>query len=398
MPSLCISISLYSTPLQSHSLNLHCFPKTSLNFLMKTVFITLYIFAIYSLTTSAQTQAVQRNVWARAYTKDKVFFSKDYFLVEDTCAEVVRFGAFNPWTKKFTGPFKDISSVNPEGVIAEGSYDDNGLKEGDFKSYYPNGNMEAKGNFTNNVYSGRWDFYYPTGKPKLSFVATGTGIKILDVWNEDGKKIVDNGAGPYESVIGPIVWSGKLVGGIPDGKWTVGTMYARNNILGTERFRLGQFVKGSNVMGEYTDSSHLLLASPDLLHLTKAEKMWMSNVPCHGTRQAITIYAQPPNGTEQFSNWVAERLGPVLNSSQLNSINEPIELKGKVQEDGRIIFKNTEGNDRRLVSALTTGLNGLGNFTPARADGKIVQQDIIIIIKYNSSVYTFTYRLLPVGL
>jgi hypothetical protein len=365
---------------------------------MKIIFTTLFLFAAGIITVSAQTQAAPRNVWARAYTKDKVFFNNDYFLVEDTCAEIVRLGAFNPWTKKFTGKFKDISSAD-ERVVAEGNYNADGLKDGDFVSYYLNGNTEAKGNFTNDMYNGRWDFYYPTGKPKLSLVATGKAIKILDVWNEEGKKTVENGAGTYESVIGPIAWSGKLVAGTPEGKWTAKTLYVRQDeVLGTERFKLGQFVKGSNVVGEYTDSSHILLASPELLHLAKAEKLWMSTVPCHGARQAIATNAQPANGPEQFTNWIAERLGPVLNNVQLNSVNEPIELKGTVLEDGRLTFKNTEGNDRKLVSALTMGLSGLSNFTPARRDGKTVQQELVIIIKYNSSVYTFTYRLLPVGL
>lgn len=338
-------------------------------------------------------------MWPRAYNNDSVFFTSDYFLTEDTCAEIVRVGTFDPWQKIFRGQFKDISRLKPEEVIAKGNFDDNGLKDGDFICYYSNGNIEADGNFTKNKYSGRWNFYYVTGKPRLSFIATGTGIKILDAWNEDGKKTVDNGFGTYESVIGPIKWSGKLVGGTPDGKWTAATLFARRDeVLGTERFKLGEFVKGSNAMGEYTDSSHILLASYDLLPFTKAEKMWMSSTPCHGIQPAIAINAQPPNGPEQFMNWVAERLGPILNSVQPNSINEPIELKGKVVKDGRIVFENTEGNDRKLISALTAGLSGVGNFSPARLDGKVVDQEMTIIIKYNSSVYSFSYKLLPVGL
>jgi hypothetical protein len=77
------------------------------------------------------------------------------------------------------------------------------------------------------------------------------------------------------------------------------------------------------------------------------------------------------------------------------SFNEPIELQGKILENGRIIFDAQKG-DSKLTTALISELHSLPSLEPARADGRAAQQDMIITIRLNSSVYIFSYRLLPI--
>jgi hypothetical protein len=365
---------------------------------MKYPFITIYITSLLSLNLSAQTLAVKRFGFSRSIGKDSldISFRHDYFLVEDSCADIIRLCGYNNQERKFKGRFKDVNKSNAEQLIATGSYDVNGLKEGDFISYYLNGNLEAKGNFKRNMYNGKWEFFYPTGKPKINFVANGTEVKILNTWDEQGKKIVDNGYGDYESIIGgTLIWRGKLVGGTPDGKWILHKMHRSEDILVTEWFKLGEFQKGKNQVGEYTDASRIVLVSTDLLSLVKAENLRASSEPCDVARKKYIIPARYPKGAEQFGEEIKERLAPVLNKLNLTSFNEPLELQGKIWEDGRLTFTAKNG-DPGVTSTLISGLYGLPSLEPARADGKKVQQDMIITIKYNSSVYSFSYRFLPI--
>ncbi|MCW3115779.1 MAG: hypothetical protein JWR18_4175 [Segetibacter sp.] len=318
-------------------------------------------------------------------------------LVNDTCADIVRVGHFNADKKRFTGKFKDVSKLNSTLLLAQGSYDENGLKQGPFIIYYASGNLYARGDFNENLFSGKWDFFYPTGKPSLSLQANGSDIKIMNTWNEDGKKVVDNGAGPYESIVGAISWSGKLVAGKPDGKWAArGRFYRTQEVLASEQFKYGEFQKGKNMAGDYKDSSHILLITMDILALTKAENLVVSAFPCGPVKRRNIVNAFHPAGEEQFRNAIRDHLEPVLSKTVIGPFSEPIQLNGKILEDGRIKFTSSNGTDRDLISALIVAMNGLPSLKPATVDGKAVQQDLQFTINRNNNLYSFTYRLLPI--
>ncbi|HVG17165.1 MAG TPA: hypothetical protein VM935_19490, partial [Chitinophagaceae bacterium] len=140
---------------------------------MKDILLSFCIALLCFSNAVAQTTPVPAGEIILYHGKDSVniFLNKDYYLIEDSCAEIIRLGHFNQITKKFAGSFKDISSANRQQVIAKGNYDEEGMKEGNFICYYLNGNVQARGNFKNNVFSGKWDFFYPDGKPKITFVA-----------------------------------------------------------------------------------------------------------------------------------------------------------------------------------------------------------------------------------
>ena len=364
---------------------------------MKYLFITLYIVAFFCLNLSAQTPVVNREGVIMTFENDSVniAFNEKYFITDDSCADIIRLGHYNMPERKFNGRFTDVSKLNPEKIIGAGTYDKNGMKEGEFVSYYLNGNLQAKGAFRNNMFNGKWDFYYSSGKPNISFIANGSEIKILNTWNEEGKKLVDNGYGDYESIVeGGLVWKGKLVGGTPDGKWVLHSMSRSEDVLVTEWFKLGEFQKGHNKVGDYEDASHIVLVSTDMLPLIKAENLWVSNEPCYAAQKKNVINARYSKGADQFGEEIRDRLAPVLETMNV-SFNEPLEILGKILETGRISFGAPKG-DSKLTAPLISALQNLPFLEPARADGKVTQQDMIIIIKVNSSVYSFSYRILPI--
>jgi hypothetical protein len=132
-----------------------------------------------------------------------------------------------------------------------------------------------------------------------------------------------------------------------------------------------------------------------LLPLTKAENWFISAEPCNVARRKNTMSAWYVKGAEQFTEEIKSRLESVFSKINISPYTEPIELHGKILEDGRIIFSTPNWVDTKVTSALVSGLNGLPSLEPARVDGKAVQQDVILVIKFNSNVYSFTYRYLP---
>lgn len=366
---------------------------------MKYSIVTFLIATLIAQVAQAQTQQPKREVLIRYFEHDSVniSFTNDYYFIEDSCADIIRLGHYDGYRRKFKGSFVDVSRLNPHQIIAQGSYDETGRKDGHFISYYPNGNPQANGNFEKEMFVGRWNFFYPSGPPKLSFDADSLHIKILNAWSEKGKKTVDNGNGVYESVIGPIVWRGRLSNGTPDGRWTANRMFGRpEDVLATEIFKNGVFQKGNNSMGVYRDTSHILLASTDLLSLVKGEQLWLASVPCNGVAAKTINGARYAAGAQQFKIAIKDHLEPVLGSLQLSQFAEPIELQGKVLTNGRILLYAGKGIDQKLLPAFSSGLNGLPLLLPATVDGKAAEQEILITIRYNSSVYIFTYSLLAV--
>ena len=132
------------------------------------IFLSLLIAILPGMTLSAQTSTGQRNILIQRFEKDSIHatYNEDYFLMEDSCAHILRIGFYDMALGKFTGPFKDVSKANPKQLLATGRYNENGQKEGAFISYYRNGNLEARGYFKEDRFEGKWEFFYPTGKPK----------------------------------------------------------------------------------------------------------------------------------------------------------------------------------------------------------------------------------------
>src|SRR5688572_10504116 len=88
-----------------------------------------------------------RNIRFRIYPKDSVNLHMDhnYWLIEDTCSTVIRYGHFRKTDRKFFGPFRDLNKYDPSIVLAEGKYSDQGMLDGPFKSNYLTGEPQAEG-------------------------------------------------------------------------------------------------------------------------------------------------------------------------------------------------------------------------------------------------------------
>jgi len=238
------------------------------------------------ITASAQktfmitTKTVQRDININFIRKDSVNLplNADFELIEDACSQIIRYGHLNLDAKKFTGRFKDVARANPQLIITEGNYNNDGLKDGEFINRYLNGNLRSKGNFKNNKFDGRWEFYYEDGKPKFISVISGDDITITDSWDATGVKTVNNGNGTYRIDLEELYWKGQLLSGKPDGQWKA-VKTDNNTTLITETYKNGVLQKSNSK----TDVPRFLLVFNSLLPYIRTEQLPISFKSCDGT-------------------------------------------------------------------------------------------------------------------
>jgi len=320
-------------------------------------------------------------------------------LIEDSCAQIIRHGHLNIKERKFIGKFKDVSKLNPSLITSEGTYTDDGLKNGLFIAHYLNGNLRSKGAYKNDKYDGHWETYYDNGKPELVFEANDDTIRIINSWNAAGKKIIDNGKGTYQVNIAPITWKGKLENGKPDGTWhAFKTDDVTETSLADEYFKKGVFQKGNSPVKSYTDASRIILINPETLPFTRTEKLRISLVPCNGVKRKHIVLAQYDNGKSSFSEFINLAVGPYISRSNIKDFTDKLVIEGEISEDGRIV--NLQSKSIAFHEEFTRGLinqfHNVPALQPATADGKPVKEKFSITFTFNAGVYFYSYSFFPI--
>ena len=342
-----------------------------------------------------------RRVSFHTIGKDSINLSLNskFEMIEDSCAEIIRYGHFNVRERKFIGPFKDVSKQKEGFVLTQGTYTTNGLKTGLFTSFYLNGNLQSKGNYKENKFDGHWEIFYENGKPKLIFDANDNVIKIIDGWDVSGKKTVDNGKGVYNSTSDFITWKGKIDNGLPDGTWhAYRTDDATQTAIIDEHFKKGEFTGGKSPGGEYKDVSRIVLVNEAILPYNNTEFLHVSLIGCNGKGFRHIVNAQYSNGTESFSQAIKDAIQPFINATNIRDYEREIVINGTIDINGRIydlqaadLFHDT------ISSGLIRQLRNLPALEPATADGKPVKQKFKITFIFHVGAYRFTYYFLPIG-
>jgi antitoxin component YwqK of YwqJK toxin-antitoxin module len=351
----------------------------------------------------AHAQSLARHINFRTIDKDSVSLplNEEYYLIEDSCAQIIRYSRFYFRQHIFRGKFKDVSKTNTDLIVSEGAYSSQGLKNGLFISHYLNGNLQAKGNFIDNKYDGKWEMYYENGKPELTFDVTDGDYKIIDAWGNNGKKTVDNGNGIYIDKLGNQYWKGKLVNGKPDGKWyLMKTDDASEAPIASEHFKNGQFRDGSIGDYDYKDkSSHIVWVDPFKLPFVNAEKMFISAVPCDGTKRKHIVGAQYKDGLRFFTRYIGDAVSPFLERINLKDCDVKIDIEGEISEEGNLTnLKSPNSTAGDISEGLILRLRTLPPLNPATADGKPIKQKFIISFIIRNGLYQYTYRFLPINI
>jgi antitoxin component YwqK of YwqJK toxin-antitoxin module len=255
---------------------------------MKIFFYCLLLLSFLSVPSIAQTTPNALKIPtvvinAKIIGKDSVIipYNDRYWVVPDSCTQIIRYGHYNFKGKFFYGKFKDVKKDDTTKIVALGAYSNKGLKNGLFQFYYldgkimangsfiankydgnwvfyyPNGQLKAKGTFKENSYIGKWELYYENGRPELFFEGKNGICNILNAWRTDGVKTVNEGNGSYDSE--GAHWVGNLRNGLPDSIWTCNSLGASV----TEYFKQNIFYRGHSEYGafvqDYKDESHISL-------------------------------------------------------------------------------------------------------------------------------------------
>lgn len=175
-----------------------------------------------------------------------IFFNERFHMVNKSCAQYKRFTKIDV-QGNFHGSFEDytIDSV----LIGRGVYN-NGIKQGNFEIYYPNGKKRCSGSYEKNKPFGEWKFYHENGSEERTVFITNNEILLIRMVDKKGYIMVEDGTGEFEGFIHSgtgsnvmIFAKGKVSNGKPDGKWK---SYVGENKIGycNEVYENGYFIKG----------------------------------------------------------------------------------------------------------------------------------------------------------
>ena len=172
--------------------------------------------------------ACMSNVFSQYKITDTIFYNHEWAICEKPLATYYRAGilaAFNDhWY--YTGKIKDYTMDNT--LIDEGVYSDDGLKEGEFKFYYPNGKIMAFGKYKNANPIGNWNWYYPDGKQEAVILFTGdyNDFQFVKFIHKNGTTTLENGTGDFTWYSDPMEWThiayicnGSFKNGKRSGNW-----------------------------------------------------------------------------------------------------------------------------------------------------------------------------------
>ncbi|HEY1024248.1 MAG TPA: hypothetical protein VGE26_03730 [Sphingobacteriaceae bacterium] len=348
----------------------------------------------------AQQPGVRRSVNFRSIGKDSInlHFDENYFLIEDTCSSIVRYGHFDFKKRQFFGEFRDLNKMDPLIILAEGRYVD-GKLNGPFSLKYLNGKPQAVGNFKDGSFDGRWELFYDDGKPRLNFTASGNTIMIEDAWDASGAAVVIKGEGKFRAELEGIYWEGKLVNGVPDGTWRCRRTTDRTNtILSSEVFKNGNFVKGSGPLGAYSDASRIVLVSPQIVPIGNASAMRISTTACDpslSNKQYISAVYK--HGWISFNEEVKRLVAPLFAKLDLKMYSgKALVIEGVVSEKGNITGLKPKGSfDSDISFGVSRELTRLPFLEPALINNVAVKQPITFTFSFTEGFYRFQYKLSP---
>jgi len=324
-----------------------------------------------------------------------------FMLIEDSCAAVIRHIRFDFDSRKFHGRFTDVRKDNPAVTLTEGYYTAEGKKEGTFTTRYTSGNIKAKGNFKNDDFDGKWDLYYDSGKPMLTFEAINGVYTVTDAWDDKGSKTVDKGTGNYSVEIAlQYVWEGKLMNGKPDGTWKMYRSADKyKNTIGSEHFKKGEFAKGENQFGSYSDRSRIQLVNKDLFPFINAEKL-IIGLPCNmASIKHNLLNAHYKNGMSSFNNRLRDELTSFFNYKDLSASYGEFDIVGEINIEGDIVnLKRLSGSSlESIAGGIIRIISGLPRLIPATIDGKPITEGFKLQLSLSRGSYSYNFQFLPVS-
>ncbi|RFZ95293.1 hypothetical protein D0C36_07125 [Mucilaginibacter conchicola] len=342
---------------------------------------------------SAQNTRIKREITIKIIDRDSVVlhYDNEFALTDDTCSKITRFGHFSE-DQKLDGAFEDHNSANPTILLTKGAYTE-GLKQGPFIINFPDGKLQAKGEFKNNRFFGKWEVFYANDKPRIFFEADGNAIKITDAWDEKGVKTIANGSGFLKTNDGITIWQGKLVNGLPDGTWKSKRVRDDENV-NTEYYKNGAFQSGHSLIKEYTDSTRLALVTTNMFKFVQAERFLISTADCDGNKTEEYSDAHYSSRMDfPFSTYLSNSINNALSGLDITAFDGRVIIEGEFGKDGAVKNLRTRETISEVVTeAVKKQIRQLPALVPATINGKPAKQKFSVTILMSNRTYRFSYQ------
>lgn len=187
-----------------------------------------------------------------------LYFDDQYYLVDKNCEfkSYTRIVKYDKSKGGLNGFFTDY--YNNDVSALTGTYLE-GKKDGEFKGFYPSGQLRSVQYYQNDVPNGKWQYFYSNGSPWLTIDFKNQIPYVLAFWNVKGKKRIKEGNGNFslttetteysEYGFTGIIFKGKIKNGRPNGFWVSLLDYGGKNeeFVGTE-----YYVKNKFIVSNYT--------------------------------------------------------------------------------------------------------------------------------------------------
>ncbi|MEO6670810.1 MAG: hypothetical protein ABIN36_15125 [Ferruginibacter sp.] len=194
------------------------------------------------------------NTFSQYKITDTIYYDHQWEICEKPLATYYRTGILAALNDRwyYTGIIKDYTMSNT--LISEGTYSDEGTREGDFTFYYPDGKIMAVGKYQNSKPVGNWTWYYPDGKEEavILFTANEDEFQFVKFIDKDGQTTLENGTGDFSWYSDPLEWvhaahtcSGSFKNGKRAGNWHFDVVNKKENIV-------SGFTEKYNNNGKYT--------------------------------------------------------------------------------------------------------------------------------------------------
>nr|WP_321409579.1 toxin-antitoxin system YwqK family antitoxin [uncultured Carboxylicivirga sp.] len=177
--------------------------------------------------------------------------------------------------------------------------------EGTYQSFSDKGVVLAKGEVKGGLRTGEWSIYYENGNKKELGVYEGEIFRLSKAWYPDGKIMVQDGNGNYESYYpdgDKLMESGKMLNGLRQGLWKA--FYESNQALYREAVYAGGQVNGE--IKYYYESGGLYSTGNMINDLQEGEWTWFFE---NGEVQSkVSFVNNKKEGTQTMWSEVGEKI------------------------------------------------------------------------------------------
>lgn len=289
-----------------------------------------------------------------------LYFNKSFSFTEERCAEYRRYTNVDS-NGNFHQSFTDI---NKQDVVIGKGYYEHGLKNGEFETFYPDGQLQSRGRYRNNTATGSWIFFYPNGKPDRVLLINVADTLLLQFYDTSGVRRVTDGKGFFNGEVAAanataynkVVAYGGIVDGKPDGEWK---SFFGTYPYCTEKFDKGVFISGeqkSMAKGtiQYKTNSRL----KDLFPISYIERLEQFNiVKCWNFTSIADIPGDKPKrnvnleiNLESFRSFVNDAVRRVLETDGRNGYSDYVDGDNFFKISFRVNDKGTPVDFKKLTS------------------------------------------------